>query len=399
MNVDSSGLGMILSQEARLREGKAYTLLPLEAVIVTGVDRLTWLHNITTAPFAALRPGVSIEALILDPRGHIMHACAAVDDGMRTWLLTDQGRSEDMAEYLRTMRFMMRVDMACMPVTAVGMMCEREAVAPEVQEKASIIWEDPWPYVQQGGASYGISDEDHPGKNSHRIVLISSKESSKELSKDTRVAHEGAPEENLAEDASIPPLIQALKNEGLEEVSSAAWEAARIVDRRPRPNMEVMHVPDPGVLPNELDWLRTAVSLKKGCFPGQETVAKIVNMGRPARRLTFLYLEGPEGQLPEPSSALSFDGEEVGVVTSVARDNELGPVALALVKRTVPPDAVLKIISEQAPGFVASQETIVSLEGRSSASPDHIPGEQLRKARLSMAAGGKSQRRSMLGRR
>lgn len=381
--------------QSLLRDGKAYTLLPLEAVTVTGPDRLVWLHNITTAPFLSLLPGMSIEGLLLDHSGHILHAFAAADDGESVWLLTDQGRSADLAEYLSLMRFMMRVEIECVPVTAVGLMASKEQIlggsgsgvtagaAPtypilQAAGEAALIWEDPWPHTAEGGASYGLSDACHPARNSHRVILVS-----RCLSQ----CKARAAGDNLG----AQPLIEALQNACLEEAPLCAWEAARIVDRRPRPNTEII---DRGVLPHELDWLRTAVSLSKGCFPGNESVSKIVNMGRPPRRAVFLYLEGPDGEIPAAGSAVSCGGENVGFLTSVGRDNRYGPVALALLKRSVPLDAVLGIVSDTTPGFVASQEMIVSPEGRSSASPDHIPGAELRKARAAMAADQKPRPRN-----
>ena len=128
------------------------------------------------------------------------------------------------------------------------------------------------------------------------------------------------------------------------------------------------------VLPHELDWLRTAVHLDKGCYRGQETVAKLVNLGKPPRRLTYLYLEGPEGDLPEPGSDVMLGERVVGKLTSVARDSEEGPVALALLRRNTADDAQLHVGA-----FEAVQEPIVAREGKSSASPSERPGQGLRR--------------------
>jgi folate-binding protein YgfZ len=138
---------------------------------------------------------------------------------------------------------------------------------------------------------------------------------------------------------------------------------------RPRAATEV----DATALPHELDWLRTAVHLHKGCYRGQETVAKVHNVGRPPRRLVMLHLDGSGHTLPEAGSPVALAGAEpgagvVGHLTSVARHHESGPIALALVKRSTDPAAPLVARSEQG-DVAASQEPVVSPEGVSTDRP------------------------------
>jgi folate-binding Fe-S cluster repair protein YgfZ len=80
-------------------------------------------------------------------------------------------------------------------------------------------------------------------------------------------------------------------------------------------------------------------------------------LGRPPRRLTLLHLDGSENRLPERGADLKHGDKVVGFVGSSARHHELGPIALALVKRNVPLDATL-----DADGLVAAQEVIVDPE-------------------------------------
>ena len=94
--------------------------------------------------------------------------------------------------------------------------------------------------------------------------------------------------------------------------------------------------------------------MKKGCYPGQETVAKVFNLGKPPRRLTLLHLDGSMVAMPENGAKVEFDGKEVGFVGTVARHYELGPIALAIVKRTTPVDAQLMVEN-----VAASQQVIV----------------------------------------
>jgi folate-binding protein YgfZ len=116
-----------------------------------------------------------------------------------------------------------------------------------------------------------------------------------------------------------------------------AYEALRVEARRPRLGMDTDH----RTIPNEVGWLTRAVHLDKGCYRGQETVARVHNLGRPPRRLALLHLDGSDSELPISGTAVALDGREVGRVGTAVRHHELGPIALALVKRQVPDDAAL----------------------------------------------------------
>ena len=97
-----------------------------------------------------------------------------------------------------------------------------------------------------------------------------------------------------------------------------------------------------------------AVHLEKGCYRGQETVARVHTLGRPPRRLTLLHLDGTENRLPTAKTEIMLDGRSVGFVGSSARHHELGPIALAVLKRNVPVDAQLEV-----DGMPAAQEVVV----------------------------------------
>jgi tRNA-modifying protein YgfZ len=129
-----------------------------------------------------------------------------------------------------------------------------------------------------------------------------------------------------------------------------ALEALRIADGQPRLGLETDH----RTIPHELGWLETAVHLDKGCYRGQETVARVHNLGRPPRRLVLLHLDGSESELPVSGDPVLLGERQVGTVTSSARHYELGPIALALVKRSTPVDEPLL-----AGGVAAAQEVLV----------------------------------------
>ena len=172
-----------------------------------------------------------------------------------------------------------------------------------------LTWQDPWGSVAAGGVNYAPALPEFDGRE-HIL--------------------ESAPE------IEIVPLESA--------------EALRVAAYRPRQLNEV----DEKTLPHELNLLSTAVHLRKGCYRGQESVAKVHNLGHPPRRLTFLHLDGSNHLLPEERE-VTLDGNVVGRVTSVAQHFEMGPIALAVLQRSVPVDATLMVGVTSA-----SQEVIVS---------------------------------------
>jgi folate-binding protein YgfZ len=144
-----------------------------------------------------------------------------------------------------------------------------------------------------------------------------------------------------------------------ELASDSALEALRVAAHRPDQATEV----DAKALPHEFDWLSTAVHLKKGCYRGQETVAKVHNLGHPPRRLVFMHLDGSEVELPEAGAAVFVAGTEAprGHVTSVGNHFEAGPIALALISRSTSETAALEVAAPQANSgrIAATQEVIV----------------------------------------
>ena len=134
------------------------------------------------------------------------------------------------------------------------------------------------------------------------------------------------------------------------QVGTWALDAERVAAGRPRIGFETDHKS----IPNELGVLNGAVHMNKGCYRGQETVAKIYNLGNPPRRLVMLHLDGSDVGFPAKGTAIENDGVVVGFVGTVARHHELGTIALAIVKRNTPTDATLTV-----DGIPASQQVIV----------------------------------------
>lgn len=408
--------GAPLPEQAALAAGRAVTALARDVVTVTGPDRLSWLTTLSSQVLTGLTPGDGgAETLLLDAQGHISHALAALDDGARLQLVTEAGRGPALVAFLESMRFMLRVEVALSDDVAV-LAAMGEGIAALERAAASVLavpdgspegagtvsaesagagggawlgtWRDPWPGVVEGGTSYDVGlDRPHPGRGyAAGWVLVPAARAGAVLAA------------FLAPGQGEPTAQPGLRRRA---AGSLAWEALRAEAGRPRWAREV----DERAIPPELDWLRTAVYISKGCYPGQETIARTLNLGRPPRRLTILQLDGLSGELPRPGDAVLLGTRRVGAVTTVVRHHDYGPVALALLRRATPADAALTVAvtaepdeagEAGAPGAAgldreepvvvaqvdASQELLVSPEGRAQASPAERPGAGLRQSLL-----------------
>ncbi|MET9802981.1 folate-binding protein [Streptomyces sp. NPDC006368] len=294
--------GDLFREQRALAAGKGLVDLSHRGVVtVTGEDRLGWLHLLLTQHVSELPAGRATEALILSANGHIEHALYLVDDGETVWAHVEPGTQEALIGYLESMKFFYRVEVA-----------DRSDDIAVVHLPAGSIAEVPEGVVVRE-TSYG------------RDLFLPR-----------------ADLEPYATDHG--PLAGIL-----------AYEALRVEGHRPRLGFETDH----RTIPHELGWIGSAVHLQKGCYRGQETVARVHNLGKPPRRLVFLHLDGSEVHLPAPGTPIRLkaegeEGRQLGFVTTAVRHHELGPIALALVKRNVPVDAELI-----AGNTAAAQETIV----------------------------------------
>ncbi|WP_222854145.1 YgfZ/GcvT domain-containing protein [Fodinicola acaciae] len=263
-------------------------------IAVPGADRLTWLHSLTTQHLERLAPWHGTEALVLSPHGHVEHHLGVLDDGSTTWLDVEPGTAAALTAYLDSMRFMLRVDPSDVTetwaiLTIVG------AKLPDFVPDDAAAYDDGW--VRR--TSQTAAD-----------LLV--------------------PREKIA--ATVGKL-------GLPVAGIWAYEALRVAERRPRLGLETDHrtiVQEPG-------WVPSAVHLDKGCYRGQETVARVHNLGKPPRRLVLLHLDGMDEELPAAGDPVTLGDRQVGFVGTAARHVELGQIALALVRRNTPVDAQLTI--------------------------------------------------------
>ena len=295
-----------LREQRRLEAGDGAVDLSHRGVLtVTGPDRLGWLHSLTTQQLADLAPGVGVTTLVLSPQGHIEHALYGVDDGETFWVHTEPGAAAAAAAWLDRMRFMMRVEVA-----------DRSAAY-------AVAW------IAAPAGDDGLTRTGPDSLGGHEIFV---------------------PRERL------PATLAEHTPAGLW-----AYEARRIAAGVPRIGLDSDH----RTIPNELGLLGSAVHLDKGCYRGQETVARVHTLGRPPRRLVLLHLDGSTDTLPPAGAPLSLDGRAVGFVGGSARHYEIGPIALGLVKRNVDPARELQAAGpgeDGEPVIAAAQEILVDPE-------------------------------------
>ncbi|MFF3491481.1 YgfZ/GcvT domain-containing protein [Streptomyces sp. NPDC002795] len=294
--------GDLFREQRSLADGSGVVDLSHRGVItVTGADRLSWLHLLITQHVEQLEPGRATEALILSANGHIEHALYLVDDGTTTWAHVEPGTQESLLAYLESMKFFYRVETADRTDEFAVVHLPAGSIAP----------------VPDGVA---VRETPH------------------------------------GRDLFLPRAdLESYASENGPAVGLLAYEALRVEQHRPRFGFETDH----RTIPHELGWIGSAVHLQKGCYRGQETVARVQNLGKPPRRLVFLHLDGSEVHLPPHGAEVRLaadgpEGRKIGVVTTAVRHHELGPIALAVIKRNVSADAALLVETT-----AAAQELVV----------------------------------------
>ena len=287
--------GSFNGEQRLLEAGEGFVDLSHRGVVrISGPDRLTWLHSLTSQFFEGLEPGVPTGALVLSPQGHVEHAMFGQDDGEAFTAHVEPGEAPALVEWLDRMRFMMRVEVA------------------DVTDEVAVVWRPASQQVESAATT-------------------------------PYAGYKFIPRSDL----------RAFAEAAGPACGMWAFEALRIARGEPRLGLDTDH----RTIPNEAGWIGPAVHLDKGCYRGQETVARVHTLGRPPRRLTLMHLDGSDNRLPERGTEIIRDGKAVGFVGTSARHHELGPIALAMIKRNVPLDVDLVV-----DGIAASQEVLVDPE-------------------------------------
>ncbi|MGH3915652.1 MAG: YgfZ/GcvT domain-containing protein [Pseudonocardiaceae bacterium] len=258
---------------------------------VPGEDRLSWLHTITSQHLLTLGPGAHTEALVLDLHGRVEHHAMVSHVDETVWLDTEPNRAPELLAYLTQMVFWSKVA----PRDGTTELAVLSLLGPSAEQLLAATGD-------LGGFARAHAD---------RTDL-------------------------LVPRGELTSIWQRLVDAGASAAGTWAYEALRVAALRPRLGLDT----DERTIPHEVGWIGPAVHLEKGCYRGQETVARVANLGRPPRRMVLLHLESPE-TLPATGDPVRAGDRVVGRVGTVAVHHELGPIALALLKRSVEPETPL----------------------------------------------------------
>ncbi|OLF07909.1 CAF17-like 4Fe-4S cluster assembly/insertion protein YgfZ [Actinophytocola xanthii] len=286
-----------------------------ELVAVTGEERLSWLHLVISQHVTELADGAGTEALVLDSQGRVDAHLVLAHSGDTVWLDTEpgatatgaRGGTQSLLDYLTSMVFWSKVE----PRDATAERAVLSVVGPETPALLERIG------LTLPERDYGVAGGE---------LLV------------RRMPWPG----RVAADLLVPrndlsTWWARLTDAGARPMGSWGFDALRVESARPRLGLDT----DDRTIPHEVGWVGVAAHVAKGCYRGQETVAKVHNVGRPPRRMLLLHLDGSPEVLPETGDPVLLGERTVGRVGSVARHHELGSVALALVKYSVPLDAEL----------------------------------------------------------
>ena len=271
-------------------------------ITLTGKDRQTWLHSLSTQHVADLPEGACTENLSLDGKGRVEDHWQQTELGGITYLDTEPWRGESLLAYLKKMVFWADVQPAQADLAVLSLIGPHSADT----NIAQALGIDGLPDEAQAAAL--------PGGGFVRPI----------------------PGAELELDLLVPrsdreQWLRRLEGAGVRRAGIWAYEAHRVAARQPRLGVDT----DERTIPHEVDWIGRAVHLDKGCYRGQETVARVHNLGRPPRMLVLLHLDGAE-ERPQPGDPLLAGGRSVGRLGTVVDHVDLGPIALALLKRGIP---------------------------------------------------------------
>ncbi|WP_235916394.1 CAF17-like 4Fe-4S cluster assembly/insertion protein YgfZ [Antrihabitans cavernicola] len=278
-------------------------------IAIEGAERLSWLHTISSQHVTNLPDGGSAENLSLDVNGRVEHHFVMTDIGGTLWIDTEQENGPDLLSFLKKMVFWAKAEPRDANDHAV-----LSLLGPDAAKVLDVLPTDDYRAepLPDGGFVRKV-----PWPTAHSYDLI-------------------VPRDQLA------AVWSRLTDSGAKPAGLWAFEALRVAAVRPRIGLDT----DDRTIPHEVNWIggideAGAVHLDKGCYRGQETVARVHNLGKPPRQLVLLHLDGSADGRPNTGDPVTADGRAVGRVGTVIDHYEYGPIALALVKRSVPVDTAL----------------------------------------------------------
>lgn len=315
----------LVEQRELIAGNRAIELDDRSVIRITGADRHEWLNSMLSQRLDSLAAGASAEALLLDAQGHIEQDFQIIEDGEASWLICYSAEASKLLRWFDMVIFRSKVEISDASGDYVVVGGFKHPVEAEVSNGVSLVWQDPWMNDPVQSVRYANVADREPWQ--FYLSLVHRR--------------------NLGAVLDRRPLAGQL-----------AFDALRIAAHRPWQPNEI----DEKTLPHELDWLSSAVHLTKGCYRGQETVAKVHNLGHPPRRLVLLHLDGSADTDAEVGYSVLVAEREVGRITSVGQHYELGPIALAVVARTADdsqPWLVKSANATDAQPIAANPQTII----------------------------------------
>jgi folate-binding protein YgfZ len=310
-----------------------------EFIAVSGEERLSWLHLVISQHVMGLDEGTGTEALVLDTHGRVeAHMVLAHLDGT-VWLDGDRGAAvtsalpsggpQSLREYLEAMKFWSKVDIRDISdelalVTLLGPDADRILSALDIQLSTQ-------PYSVAAISNGFARRMPWPGESSVDLAVPRSE---------------------------LVAWWRRITDAGARPVGSWAFDALRVESLRARLGVDT----DDRTIPHEVNWIGSAAHVAKGCYRGQETVSKVHNVGRPPRHMVLLHLDGSPEIVPETGDPVVLGERTIGRVGTVVQHHELGPIALALLKRSTPVDAEL---------LAGAEDRVV----QAAVDPDSVPAE------------------------
>ncbi|NIL75172.1 folate-binding protein YgfZ [Rhodococcoides kyotonense] len=282
-------------------------------IAIAGDERLTWLDTISSQLVKTLADGTSAENLSLDVNGRVEHHFVQTDlDGV-TWIDTEAASGPALLAFLKKMVFWSKAEprdgseLAVLSLLGPTAATVLEAVGAPVPDGI-------YDAVALDGGGF-VRRMPWPGENAFDLLVPR---------------------------ASSTTWFTSLRDAGATPAGTWTFDALRVESLRPRIGMDT----DEKTIPHEVRWIggvteHGAVHLDKGCYRGQETVARVHNLGRPPRHLVLLHLDGSADGRPVTGDDVTAGGRAVGRLGTVVDHFELGPIALALLKRTIPVDTEL----------------------------------------------------------
>lgn len=315
-----------LREQKNLMQGQGAVDLSNRGVIkISGSERKAFLHNLTSQHIERMQSGESCITLLLTPNGHIEHELHVINDENEIYLIVERSSLKPILDFFKKMIFMSQVQIE-------DETSNFAAVFEPIREKHMDFstWLTPKNFageaITDSGESAGGNPNRYvpqrPGVFKGREILV--KRSNLESYLKTKL-----------------PLA-----------GSWALEAIRIAAGVPRVIVDADHK----TIPHEIGLIGNAVHLEKGCYRGQETVARVHNLGKPPRKLVLIHLDGSPNRLPKQKSQIIVDGTEVGIVGSSAQHYELGPIALGIVKSKT--QVLLNVAVDEIPGSI--EEIVVA---------------------------------------